>query len=445
MIRNIYKVLNLSLFTILLTACNGSKPIKERIEESASCRTIPVSHPPKWVFNEIPKSFDYYFGVGVSEGFDIDFNEMKKRSRSYAESELSSSIETRVSSNLRQVVRKQNTKESSSLSNTVEQTIKSNSELLLSDVEVDDTWFNRETCQLWTKVRLSKSSLEESQKQMKTMVLLKLERASKNVDSIKKTIESDPNVILRKYGLTINGGDYFRALQLPIKDNELFSILDLYEKFGSNPNSFAFGLGVTLSEPYKSGIFKISRGGYTAPTPTLFQMVAGYKGGDERVIERLVKYYSLKKYNDIHIESYAVKNYDIWFESKKSKLEIESKKLTSIHEKNRKEIVESYNSHLSRSRYEKENTQLESKIKENWRQHRISHDELYDVKNQISYRNNFKDHIVTVHFAACFGSEKNLSILKKYGFLKIKKTQKGYSPLEIAETCKNKETMEYLN
>jgi hypothetical protein len=387
-----YKNLSLIPLVILLVACIRTVPIKERIESNLSCRTLPSSEAPNWVFGSGVAASGYYYGVGVANGFDVPFNEMKQLSRSFAEAELSSSIETRITSDLRQSVTMSASNGSNDLNKTVQQVIKSNSDLLLSDVQLDGSWFNQETCQLWTRVKLSRNSLKQSKEQMKTMVMLKLEESSKNIESIKATIESDPNVVLRKYGLTIDAVHYLKALSLDVPDKEFYKILDLYAEYGTTPNLAAYQTGFGGVEPYSSYTVELYTKPYsTVSLPSLLQMLVAYDKVDEKLLRRMLTFYVNSGSEDIGSKLF-----------------------------NNTEYKREYKSASS------EGVTTDSEI------------------FQPSFRKKFEETSYAVHYAACYGSKRNLTILKKSGFSMSKRTSKGSTPLDIARVCKNKETIMYL-
>lgn len=442
----LYKNLSLIPLVILLVACNGTMPIKERIENNLSCRTLPSSEAPNWVFGSGVAASGYYYGVGVANGFDVPFNEMKQRSRSFAEAEISSSIETRITSDLRQSVSMSASNGSSDLNKTVQQVIKSNSDLLLSDVQLDGSWFNQETCQLWTRVKLSRNSLKQSKKQMKIMVMLKLEESSKNIDSIKATIESDPNVILRKYGLKINAGDYLKALSLDVPDKESYSVLDLYAEYSITPEISATSVGVYDVEPYASAFQNTYTETYR-PYASLrvLDLLVSTRTIDEKVLKRALTI-SIK--NSIQSKGTRIIDYgarQLWYENWKDEYDKETDRLSALHKVREEKLESDYNSGRNSQKYEENRKELRAKISRDWELHRKLHDEFYGNQSSNGMAvNNFFDYIFTVHFAACYGNVKNLKILDEFDFSMNKKTKNGFSPLEVAEICKNKETIMYL-
>jgi hypothetical protein len=410
-----YKKLILTPLFILSIACSGTMQIKERVESNLSCRSLPASEAPGWVFDSRETVSDYYYGVGVADGFGITFNEMKARSRSFAESEISSSLETRITSDLRQSVTMSASSGSSDLNKTVQQVIKSNSDLLLSDVEVDSSWFNQEACQLWTRVKLSRNSLKQSKKEMKTMVMLKLEESSKSIENIKATIESDPDVILRKYELKINANDYYNALSLDLSDDEFYTVLRLYSKFDITPNRLDVLFDykpyfMTLMETGGASSIYGRRGFFS-----VLHFFSIYEEVDMKVFDRTLKFFINENMEDFGFRVYNFFEY-------------------------RRELSER---HANANAWLSERNETES--------NEYSDDEAQDLYNEMlveknlgEHREKYNDTFYAVHSAACYGAIRNLKILGKNGFSMNKKTKKGLSPLEVAEACGNKKTIGYL-
>lgn len=138
-------MLAVSVFT---TGCSTTKEAKERIADNPSCRTLPASPMPGWILGSSTGSTGVYYGVGVSEGLDMSFSEMKATSRSNANAELAQSLEVRIQSAVREEV---TGSAEGDYNKKVKGIIESNSDLLISGSEVDSIWLNRETCQLWTR------------------------------------------------------------------------------------------------------------------------------------------------------------------------------------------------------------------------------------------------------------------------------------------------------
>lgn len=435
------------IISTLIVGCGASKSIKQKIDESISCKTMPPSIAPQWVFTPIPQNEKYYYGIGVSDGFDKQFQSMKSMSKSNAEADLSSVIETRISSSIREDIKVNRTGNKEDLSKSVKQVIESNSDLLLSEVYVDEVWFNQDTCQLWTKVKLSRSHLEKSKTKMKTMILLELEKTSSDVRKIKEIVQEDPNVKLRKYGLTIGLHEYARALELDLPRGELFEILDLYGKYGASPYGAAFSLGFGYNQSHKSFLSRFQSERSFIPDFTsmnLIQSISAIQGG-ENSLEVLLEYSRKYKKNDFAVKFSDSARYDNWFKKEKEKLDYERKVITEKHNEIRENISAEYYRGRDRIKYDKRMEEFEREVSNSLAENLRKHNYFYDVKNQQKNRSKFNDELYTVHIAACYGTEKTLRLLESYGYSLNRKTSLGYTPLEVSEYCKNDKVIEYLN
>lgn len=430
----------------LFVGCGGVKTIKQKIDENISCNTMPYSKAPNWVFMPIPRNDQYFYGVGVSDGFDKPFQEMKVGSRSNAEADLSSVIETRVSSSMQADIKVNKTNSGEKISKSVKQVMKSNSDLLLSEIYVDEVWFNKDTCQLWTKVKLSRKHLEESKGKIKSMILLEIEKTSDNVSEIKELVKEDPNLKLRKYGLTIDANKYIRVFELDLPKEELFDVLDLYKKYGSTPYSLAHTLGLLHKEPYKSFLLGIWRDTSYRPdfsSMSLIQALSAQKGVEDTL--KVTLDFS-KKLNskENSVKFYDGARYDSWFKRVKKEIDDKGKELTRLHEKLRDEISDEYWKTGDRKKYDQNKSKINENISKNWEAHNQRQKSFYEPSNQLKKRSSFDDYLYTVHIAACYGSKESLRLLRSYGYSMNKRTKQGYTPLDIAKYCKNDEAIRYL-
>lgn len=431
----------------LFVGCGGVKTIKQKIDENISCNTMSYSKAPNWVFMPIPRNDQYFYGVGVSDGFDKPFQEMKVGSRSNAEADLSSVIETRVSSSMQADIKVNKTNSGETISKSVKQVMKSNSDLLLSEIYVDEVWFNKDTCQLWTKVKLSRKHLEESKGKIKSMILLEIEKTSDDVSEIKEIVKDDPNLKLRRYGLTIDSYKYIRVFELDLPQEELFDVLDLYKKYGSIPYSQASTLGLLHKEPYKSFLIGIAQNLSYRPDFTMMSLIQALSAqkGVEDILKLTLDYSKKLSSKENSVKFYDSARYDSWFKKSKDELDDKSKELTRLHKKWNDEISYEYSITKDRKKYDKNKSEISGKISKNWDDHKQKHDDFYESSNQLNKRASFNDHLYTVHIAACYGSKKSLRLLSAYGYSMSKKTKQGYLPIEIARYCKNDEAIRHLN
>jgi len=195
------KIIIISLFFVLVTSCASSVSKKELIENNPACQSLPASNIPAWVINPISSSSIHLYGVGVTNGMNMNFNQLRKESKQSAEAELASSIQVNISASLSNKIKLDSIKSKNNLSQTISQVIESSTDIMLRGVGVDKVWLNRETCQLWTLVIISKEDVKKSEKEMQGLVNIKLNTIGEDISSIKSTIASDPSVILRKYNL----------------------------------------------------------------------------------------------------------------------------------------------------------------------------------------------------------------------------------------------------
>ena len=145
-----YRLLTITLLITLMMGC-GSQPAKETVQ--AKCDYLAPMPQPIWTTGAdnaaaIP---GYYIGVGASDAHDPDAH---KNSRIMAEGELSSSIKVAVKQNIL-IATKQAGGSDTPITEITKQTetITNNA---LNDVTVDGRWLNRNSCQLWVRVKVSR-------------------------------------------------------------------------------------------------------------------------------------------------------------------------------------------------------------------------------------------------------------------------------------------------
>jgi len=473
----------LCLFTTLFsTGCTTTKPTKDSIADNPSCRTLPASTMPGWITGSPSGNTEAYYGAGVSEGLDMSFAEMKSISRANANTELAQSLEVRIQYGLREEV---TSTSGSDHKKTIKMIIKSNSDLLISGAEVDSVWLNRETCQLWTRVKLSKKEAERSRKEMKSLLMRELEKAAMDVASIKDTIESDPNVFLRKYGLSISNPsyDYIRALNLEIKKEEIFKILDLYYQFGHTPISVQ---DYTNYKIMRNLVYFKGKIHVQALPAILYTTLLDENNKSQ--YSMVLDYMSIKNIIDVGLD---VRRADLEEKNQKKhqeKLDLEKERLrlereminkkVALYEKNMKEKIDKipkvnfyftvpdkcwdYLRHGMKSVYEICEKKEKKKQKISYRKYKLKVDKIKEqmedgkekirkkysrgvekIKN-INLYSLVTEKIYLHHAVACWGSAKGMMALKNSGLSINKKTSRGLTAKEFSKACNNQEVYEIL-
>lgn len=471
----------LCLFVILFsTGCATTKSAKNSIADNPSCRSLPASPMPGWITGSPSGNTKAYYGVGVSEGLDMSFAEMKSISRVNANTELAQSLEVRIQSSLREEVASTS---GSDHKKTIEVIIESNSDLLISGAEVDSRWLNRETCQLWTRVKLLKKEAERSKKEMKSLVMRELERATKDVASIKETIESDPDVILRKYGLSISNPyyDYMRALNLGIEKEEKFKILDLYYQFGHIPTSvYDYSKMANVSN-------SVFYSGKIRPTvlPTILYTTL-IDENQKNQSSLLLDYMSIKSIIDVGLDVTRLDISDKHQEEYQEELKLEKESLKSereainkkvaLYEKSIKEKINKipevsfyyiksencfgyikYGEYFSNDecakKEEKEHRvsyrKYKLKIDNIKSEMKIGTEKIRSRYNRASEKKPYVRLLITEkiylhHAVACWGSVEGMIALKRSGLSINKKTSRGLTAKEFSKACNNLEVYQIL-
>lgn len=217
-----------------------------------ACRSIPQAPMPEWIAQPVAKDAQRYYGYGVAgiapQSEATSFDQLRRQSRQAAQQELAESLQVHVRSSLMLSAQQHQQQDSVQYQEVLNQTIDSHTELFLQNVQVDALWLNHDTCQLWTRVSIDQADYRKGQQMISAQVDRQLSKLSEQIGSLQAVITTDPNVILRQHNLRLDDHGYYHALQLPLPQDEWFSVLDLYAryKYTLNKNAFYFPINSEL-------------------------------------------------------------------------------------------------------------------------------------------------------------------------------------------------------
>ncbi|MFC3679775.1 LPP20 family lipoprotein [Bacterioplanoides pacificum] len=433
---------------VLLSGCSSQGNLKQQIDNNLSCQTLPPSSPPDWIGNPQARQPGYYYGAGVASGIGVSFSQLQEQSRAQAQAELAALLETRITTSLTQDTEVSASQQGEQQKTTIRQIVHAHSDLLVSGIEVADTWFNHNTCQLWTRVRLDEQSVKHSRAQIKTATLQKLESLSRDVADIRHLIEQDPNVFLREYGLTIDADQYLRALTLDIPEDELFAILDIYRSYGNDPNSSAMKLGIWTSEPYASANTGLMmQGKYQPKSVTSLLHALASLPLDSNALQRLAHYARQRQIAETSSQVMDPISYQGWINKQLAYFSAEGDKIGQRHQQQVDQLRQQlHNDTISRNQFDQQLEILNNQQKKQWQQ--LSERQKSEFASSAAHsrnRDKFDDRLYAVHFAACFGNRNNLEILQQNGHSLSRKTALGHSPQWVAEHCNNTQTQQFLS
>ncbi len=390
------KIIITSLFFVLVTSCASSASKKELIENNPACQSLPASKIPEWVIKPISSSSIHLYGVGVTDGMNMNFNQLRKESKQSAEADLASSIQVNISASLSNKIKLDSIKSKNNLSQTINQVIESSTDIMLRGVGVDKVWLNRETCQLWTLVIISKEDVKKSEKEMQGLVNIKLNTIGEDISSIKSAIENDPDVILGKYNLQLNPKGYLESTKQHLKQAERNKIFNLYNKYDFNHEN---------------------------------QIHASH---------------FLAKNNDFNLNIFTgIYKSDVHFDAKENYRTEYGRNITKISKKYFSQIDEtvalSLKNIIDKNTYEKRISYLELKQKG------LVFSIPKKTLDEKFPKDMFTDQFSPIHFAAAFGSPEAIKVLVKNNVSIKTKTEKGKTVYDIAKSFKNERVLNYLN
>jgi len=440
------KIIIISLFFVLVTSCASSVSKKELIENNPACQSLPASNIPAWVVNPISSSSIHLYGVGVTNGMNMNFNQLRKESKQSAEAELASSIQVNISASLSNKIKLDSIKSKNNLSQTISQVIESSTDIMLRGVGVDKVWLNRETCQLWTLVIISKEDVKKSEKEMQGLVNIKLNTIGEDISSIKSTIASDPSVILRKYNLQLNHKGFLESTKRHIDPADRSKILNLYNRYSFNHENPVVGSYFVL-EPdilslYSTRSFhKLGGSGGATTRAKIFHVIAALPSPEKYNFSQLVSWAKVNDFNlNIFSDTYERMAH---FNAKNTYRRSHSSNVKKIYEKysdKKSEVMAQYRNHaINENTYRKKVAEIELKIEA--LDYSVT-DKTLDKKVPID---KFTDQLSAIHFAAAFGTPEAIKVLVKNNVSIETKTAKGKTVYDIAKSFKNERVLNYLN
>jgi hypothetical protein len=153
---------------------------------AASCEFLPASAQPDWINGERSIG-NYYVGVGVASKSSKGSEHQIRKSQQDAMRDLSENIEVTIKS---QLTIRQSSGDSTSFTNKeAESLIVTSSNASLKNVTTDEVWLDRNSCLVWTRVKIKKSIVEnESSRQQQ---FARIEKLRNLIDSIESdTVDS---------------------------------------------------------------------------------------------------------------------------------------------------------------------------------------------------------------------------------------------------------------
>ena len=439
------KIIIISLFFVLVTSCASSVSKKELIENNPACQSLPASNIPAWVVNPISSSSIHLYGVGVTNGMNMNFNQLRKESKQSAEAELASSIQVNISASLSNKIKLDSIKSKNNLSQTISQVIESSTDIMLRGVGVDKVWLNRETCQLWTLVIISKEDVKKSEKEMQGLVNIKLNTIGEDISSIKSTIESDPSVILRKYNLQLTQKGFIESIKRNINPAERSKIFSLYNKYHFNHENPVYGSQFMMDPGIHSLIYTNGEFGYNIDISSLklnvLHIIAALPSPEKYNFSQLVEWAKLNNF-DLNIFTGTYKFMDHYNAKESYRKEFENS-IAKIYDKYRSEMYEIMDLHgkliIDANTFRKRISEIEIKMED------LDSSVTNNTLDKKFPREPFTDQFSPIHFAAAFGTPEAIKVLVKNDVSIKTKTEKGKTVYDIAKSFKNERVLSYLN
>ncbi|MDF2155762.1 LPP20 family lipoprotein [Vibrio sp. CAU 1672] len=203
-----------SVLAIAALAC--LLPCTSSASGNSACSFLPKSPMPEWIISPLPSDKDYIYGYGVASSPKDSVMQLRKNSSSDARSNLSETLQVRVQSELSKEILRRDDGHKVSINKDIKSLIQSKSDAILVSSEVVSVWLDRESCNLWTKVRIDRASAQQSEKLVLNSALTSMDEALKEIsnklDNVKKETSKDPKKELQNQGLSYTGESFAQTL-----------------------------------------------------------------------------------------------------------------------------------------------------------------------------------------------------------------------------------------
>jgi hypothetical protein len=154
---------------------------------AAGCDFLPAAAQPDWI-NGTRTVTGYFVGVGVASKSSIGSDFQIEKSQQDAMRDLSENIEVTIKSQL--TIRQSSDDSTSFSSEEAESLIVTSSNASLKNVVTDKVWLDRNSCLVWTRVKISKAIVAaESNRQQQLARVAKLQALIDAADS--STVDTD--------------------------------------------------------------------------------------------------------------------------------------------------------------------------------------------------------------------------------------------------------------
>jgi len=437
------KLIIIGLFIVLVSSCASTVSKKELIENNPACQSLPASKAPRWVINLIQNPSSHLYGIGVSNGMSMDFNQLRKASKQSAEAELASSVQVNIKFSLSNKIEQEDVQSKNSLSKTIDQVIESSTDIMLRGLSVDKIWLNRKTCQLWTLVKISKKDVKKSETQLQKLVYKQLNAIGSDISLIKSTIESDPGVILRNYNLQLTQKGFLESTKRNMDQIDRRKIFNLYNRYDFNHEDPIIG-SYFFMEPDINGLLmerSFTENIGNTLNLSIFHVIAALPSPEKYNFTQLV---SWAKVNGFNLNAFAG-TYRVMahFNAKRSYQKKYESSITKIYEKYRGEMNEVMalyrNQDIEDNAYRKRISEIESKIEA------LDYSLPDNTLDTEVPKEEFSDQFSPIHFAAAFGTPEAIKVLVKNDVSIKTKTAKGKTVYDIAKFFGNDSVLRYLD
>lgn len=218
---------------------------KSKIVTPPICNFFPNTPMPGWVMEPVASDNDYLYGYGVASTPHDNLRELRVTSRNEARRDLSESLQVRIKSEINVKTFATENNENRKISSEAKNFIASESDAVLVSSEVVQLWLQPNSCNLWTKIKISKLKVKTSEAQISNSVVDSINKNLQNMmiklEGVKKETSDDPRKELANRGISFSPQSFAQQLYLGNEDNiALFLKTGMTYEDAEDPNGEKF-------------------------------------------------------------------------------------------------------------------------------------------------------------------------------------------------------------
>lgn len=211
-----YRLKVLLMFCVVFNFSLHAKQVESSNSHTASCDFLPSTAMPEWVMSPLPADDEYLYGYGVASNPHDNISKLRNTSRNDARRDLSESLQVKIKSEVKLQTTAHTKNKTRTISQEANNYITSESDAVLESSEVVQLWLQPNSCNLWTKIRIKKKTVDTSAKVISQSVAASinenLQEIITKLDDVKKETSTDPRKELANRGIDFSPTSFAESL-----------------------------------------------------------------------------------------------------------------------------------------------------------------------------------------------------------------------------------------